>query len=439
MTNQARENLLLAARGRFKDRLCVVVGAGASGIAAGRLLARLGARLRFVDSGDQISGRIFAKVGADVELFRGPHNPEQFEDAHLVVMSPGVPIRTIAPHLGNLPRTRVVAEMELASWFCPEPVLAVTGSNGKTTTVSMIAKVMGDTGHRVFLGGNIGTPLSEHVLSSREADVLVLEASSFQLQTCRTFRPRAALLLNLSPNHLDYHRDMEEYAKAKFRLFQAQTPADLAVFPESLRKMVEDRSDLAAEVRFYPDAEVPGRFSCPALAGTHNTSNMEAAYALLRDLGATEAAMNRSLETFAPPPHRMQVVGKKRGVLFVDDSKATTLEAALAAARSFQRPVRLLMGGVFKGGDVAAFAASINGCVAQVALFGESREVFEGPLSARLSVTWSPTMEEAIRELWSRAAEGEVILLSPGTASFDQYSGYKERGNDFQRVFKELP
>ncbi|MDE5879779.1 MAG: NAD(P)-binding protein, partial [Desulfovibrio sp.] len=227
--------------------LAVVVGAGRSGLAATRLLRKLGADVRLLDRNrdalDEDKVRELQAAGVDVQL--GEHSPEQFAGASWVIPSPGLPVAAIEPLIAEgtaraaaagVRAPEILAEMELG-WrsLDDEPVLAVTGTSGKTTTASLTAAMLQAQGYAVFLGGNIGTPLSEYVLSGRKADVLVLEVSSFQLQGCTTFCPRAAVLLNISPNHLDYHKDMAEYAEAKFRLFRCQDEGDLAVLGEGVR------------------------------------------------------------------------------------------------------------------------------------------------------------------------------------------------------------
>ena len=233
------------ARGRRINagELAVVVGAGRSGLAAARLLRREGARVRLLDSnpkafaGREALAEDLRALG--VELLLGEHKPEMFAQAAFVVPSPGMPAVRLQG-LVDTETSEILAEMELA-WRClsDEPVLAVTGTSGKTTTASLAAAMLHEQGYAVFLGGNIGTPLSEYVLAGTRADVLVLEVSSFQLQTCTTFCPRAGILLNITPNHLDYHKDMEEYITAKFRLFRCQDEGDLAVLGADLRPLAE--------------------------------------------------------------------------------------------------------------------------------------------------------------------------------------------------------
>ncbi|MDD4702598.1 MAG: UDP-N-acetylmuramoyl-L-alanine--D-glutamate ligase, partial [Desulfovibrio sp.] len=334
----------------------VVVGAGRSGLAAARLLNREGARVHLLDSNaDAFAGRLdlareLGQLGIAIEL--GPHNATQFENAAFVVPSPGMPVSRLVG-LVDEERTEILAEMELAwRYLDNEPVLAITGTSGKTTTASLAAAMLHEQGYAVFLGGNIGTPLSEYVLSGRKADVLVLEISSFQLQTCTTFCPRVGILLNITPNHLDYHRDMEEYTEAKFRLFRCMDEGDLAVLGETLRDEAARYSLKARQV--FIDAT--DRFAKSGLIGSHNRINEEAAWQACRFFGVSEENAARAVVRFAPLPHRLERVRELKGVLYVNDSKCTTVSSLKVALEAFDSPVRLLCGGKFKGGDLAALA-----------------------------------------------------------------------------------
>ncbi|NMC50004.1 MAG: UDP-N-acetylmuramoylalanine--D-glutamate ligase, partial [Desulfovibrio sp.] len=231
----------------------VVVGAGASGRAAVLLLSRLGAWVRLVEKNPAAVPADFreAAAGAGVEIVTGEHVPGHFAGADLVVLSPGVSKASLAPYLGSCPDAQVLAELELASWFVDAPVVAVTGTNGKTTTVMLISHLLTSSGLSVFTGGNIGTPLSEYVLAGKPADVCVIEASSFQLQGVATFRPTVAVLLNFSANHLDWHADMEEYLSAKLKIFAMQGPSDLALIPEDLADMLAGRVFTKARIETF--------------------------------------------------------------------------------------------------------------------------------------------------------------------------------------------
>lgn len=422
--------------------LAVVVGAGRSGLAAARLLRREGARVRLLDSNPSALAARPA-VAAElrqmgVEVMLGEHSPEQFEHAVFVVPSPGMPVARLAQYLGDAANPfapEVLAEMELAwRYLVNEPVLAVTGTSGKTTTASLAAAMLQAQGYAVFLGGNIGTPLSEYVLSGRRADVLVLEISSFQLQACSTFCPRVGVLLNISPNHLDYHKDMAEYLEAKFRLFRCQDEGDLAVLGEDLK-------DLAAGFNLKARQVLVGesrRFEKSGLMGAHNRFNQEAAWQACRLFGVSEANAASAVARFQPLPHRLERVRELGGVLYVNDSKCTTVSSLRVALEAFERPVRLLCGGKFKGGDLAGLGHLIRAGVREVALFGASREVFENAWQGLAPMSWHASLEPAVRHLAASAQEGDVVLLAPATSSFDLYKSYMERGDHFKRIVGTL-
>jgi len=427
-------------RGRRIERgeLAVVVGAGRSGIAAARLLRRAGARVRLLDSNPKaMAGREnlaaeLAALGVDVQL--GAHSPAQFAGAAFVVPSPGMPVAKLEG-LVDAATSEVLAEMELAwRYLDDEPVLAVTGTSGKTTTASLAAAMLHEQGYAVFLGGNIGTPLSEYVLGGKKADVLVLEISSFQLQACTTFCPRAGILLNITPNHLDYHKDMAEYTEAKFRLFRCQDEDDLAVLGEDLRALADAHSLKARKVY----VRATDRFPKSCLMGAHNRINEEAAWQACRMFGVSEAAAARAVDRFLPLPHRLERVRELGGVLYVNDSKCTTVSALQVALEAFDRPVRLLCGGKFKGGDLAALGDLVRAKVREVVLFGASREHFEKAWQGIVPISWHETMEPAVRFVSANAQSGDVVLLAPATSSYDLYRNYEERGEDFKQIVGKL-
>ncbi|MBT9749381.1 UDP-N-acetylmuramoyl-L-alanine--D-glutamate ligase [Desulfovibrio desulfuricans] len=418
--------------------LAVVVGAGRSGLAAARLLRRAGARVRLLDSnlkalaGREVLAAELATLGIDVQL--GEHSAAQFAGAAFVVPSPGMPVARLEG-LVDTQVSEILAEMELAwRYLDDEPVLAITGTSGKTTTASLAAAMLHEQGYAVFLGGNIGTPLSEYVLGGKKADVLVLEISSFQLQACTTFCPRAGILLNITPNHLDYHKDMAEYTEAKFRLFRCQDEGDLAVLGEDLQALA-DAHRLKARKVFVKATD---RFPASCLMGAHNRINEEAAWQACRLFGVTEASATRAVERFQPLPHRLERVRELGGVLYVNDSKCTTVSALQVALEAFDRPVRLLCGGKFKGGDLAGLADLLRAKVQEVVLFGASREHFEKAWQGIVPISWHETMEPAVRFASANARSGDVVLLAPATSSYDLYKNYEQRGEDFKQIVGKL-
>ncbi|HIV66895.1 MAG TPA: UDP-N-acetylmuramoyl-L-alanine--D-glutamate ligase [Candidatus Mailhella excrementigallinarum] len=423
------------------DTSAIVVGGGRSGQAAARLLRRLGATVRLLErNAEKLPGGFTAWAASEgVEILGGEHRREYFLDADILIPSPGAAVSMLRPLLTPGEEPEIMAETELA-WrqLEGEPVLAVTGTSGKTTTISMCAAMLEAQGLNVFLGGNIGTPLSEYVLARAEgrprADVLALELSSFQLQTCTTLRPRVAVLLNISANHLDYHKDMKEYIEAKMRLFRCQDASCLAVFGPGLRGLPERMKVSARTGYFDPDS---GRFPDMQLIGPHNHANAEAAWQACREFGVTLENARRAMQRFKPLPHRLERIAEKDGVLYVNDSKCTTVEALKVALASFERPVLLLAGGRFKGGDLAGLAPLLKRHVKAAGLYGASREVFENAWKDILPTSWDETLRLALARLRGMARPGDVVLLAPATSSYDQYENYRERGDDFRRAVLE--
>ena len=414
--------------------LAVVVGTGASGLAAVRLLTALGVRVRLLDRKEVPAETRTMARDLNLELVCAEHTPDHFAGADLVVTSPGVPMSVLHPLLAAAGNPPLMAEMELALRYVNEPVLAVTGSSGKTTTVSLAAAMLEAAGKKVFLGGNIGTPLSDYVLGREKADVLVLELSSFQLQGCESLHPRAAVLLNLTANHLDQHKDMAEYTNAKFSMFARQTSGDVAILPPELVGEYRRRG-FAGRLEEIADA---GRFTNMRLLGRHNAANAEAAYLACREFGVSEDEAARAAADFEPLRHRLEKAGTVGGVLYVNDSKCTTVESMRAALSSFDAPVLLLAGGKFKGGDLPSLIPLLRQRVKAVALFGASREIFEQAWQGVLPLTWDPRLPAAVARLARMAAPGDVVLLSPGTSSYDLYKNYKERGDHFCALARDL-
>lgn len=416
---------------QLRGHKAAVVGAGASGLASARLLVKMGAAVRVLEKSEAAAAAI--PGGQGFEVLAGEHRPEHFAGADLVVLSPGIPRSKMA---GLLPAgAQVVSELELGSWFVSEPVIAVTGTNGKTTTTTLISRILEKNGKKVFTGGNIGTPLCEYLLGAERAEILVLEVSSFQLQNSPSFHPRVGVLLNFSANHLDYHETVEEYLEAKLSMFAHMDSRDLAVVPLSMKEELEARNFTAARRVYFVASQ---RFSCPGLPGEHNRENMEAAYLACRYFGLSEEDVQQGIDGFSTLPHRMEAVAEHDGVVFVDDSKSTTVDSMIAALKSQDRPVRLLAGGVFKGGDLGAVLPLIRDKVRAVYLFGRSREIFEQAWGdCGKDMSWDATLEEALFRAASEARGGECVLLSPATASFDLFANYKERGRVFQRAVRE--
>lgn len=420
----------------------VVVGGGHSGQAAAKLLHSLGAGVRLLEKKlEKLPANFTAWAEANhVFLQGGEHKREHFMGAHVVVLSPGVAVASIKPLLLEVGGPEVLAETELA-WrqLEGEPVLGITGTSGKTTTTSLCAAMLEAQGLNVFTGGNIGVPLSEYVLERKrgtreKADVVVLELSSFQLQTCNTLTPRVAMLLNISENHLDYHADMREYVSAKMRLFRCQEAEDLAIFGESLRGLPTHYKVEARKVYFNPHST---RFTDMQLFGPHNQANAEAAWQACKAFGVSLENAKAAVAAFQPLPHRLEKVAEINNVLYINDSKCTTVEALNVALTAMNRPTWLLAGGKFKGGDLASLVPLLQEKARGVALYGGFRQAFEDAWKQALPVSYDNTLREALARVNTQVQEGEVVLLAPTTASYDQYPDYLARGEDFRSAVLE--
>jgi UDP-N-acetylmuramoylalanine--D-glutamate ligase len=394
---------------------------------------------------------------AGVEL-RGPGELPAPSAWDLAVISPGVPLD--APIVRALARAGIelIGELELAFRFLDAPVVAVTGTNGKTTVTELVGRVLGRSGRRVFVGGNLGTPLVEAV--GRPWDVVVAEVSSFQLETVRRFHPQVAVLLNLTDDHLDRHANLEAYTRAKTRIFANQGPGDAAVVNADDPAAREAGRSTAAEVLHYStrlalsagawidgDAaafRLPGRDEVRVgglelrLPGRHNLSNALAACLAAFWVGADPVSAWSEARSFPGLPHRLEVFHEWRGIRFVDDSKATNVGAALRALETVAPPVVWVAGGVDKGGDYAPLAPRLRqGGVRRAVLVGATArrmaEVIAGSVPVQVARDWP----EAVHFAVEAAHPGDTVLLSPACASFDQFASYAERGDTFQRLCRD--
>jgi len=436
------------------SRRALVIGLGVSGVAAATLLARQGWAVTVNDraASSEISSRL-ATLPAGVETFSGGHPTELLDGVTLVVVSPGVPWEL--PLLAEARRRRleVIAEVELA-WraLAGVPVAAVTGSNGKTTVTSLLGETLRAAGWRVGVGGNIGTAASELALAGGW-DAVVLELSSFQLEGCTTLRPRVAVLLNVSPDHLDRHPTMASYLAAKARIFAHQaaddfavlnaddpTLADLRLPSRTVRFSLADRTASAhlAGENLVLDGEPLIRRDELTLLGDHNVANALAAALAASRLGAPRTAIAHALRRAAALPHRHQVVVEAAGVRWVDDSKGTNIGATAAGIAAY-RPgtVHLILGGLGKGQDFRELRPAVEGRLARVYLIGEAAEEIAAALGGVAPVEACGTLAEAVRRAAASVHPGDVVLLSPACASFDQFRDYAHRGEEFARLARE--
>jgi UDP-N-acetylmuramoylalanine--D-glutamate ligase len=370
---------------------------------------------------------------AGVEVVLGADDPELLDGVDLLVKSPGVP--PAAP-LAAAARERGVtiwSEVELGFRLLANPILGVTGTNGKTTTSELLGAIFRAAGRDVAVAGNVGRPLTGLDGAIGEDSWIVCELSSFQLEDVDTFRPRIAVLLNLAPDHLDRHDTFEDYRAAKLRIFENQTAGDVAIVPRGFEPIPGE----AKRIEFSLDDTLP---AVPSIPGEHNRENAAAATAAARAAGIADDAIAAGLSGFEGVPHRLELVREVGGVRFVNDSKATNPEAAERALSSYPPGIRLILGGSRKGIPFARLAkrAAASG-VAQAYLIGDSADEIAEALAAEgVRFTYSRDLASAVRDAFADAEAGEVVLLSPACASYDQFRDFEERGERFRELVEAL-
>lgn len=424
----------------FRGKTALVVGLAKSGIAAARLLTSQGAKVLLTDKKPSSDLREALRgLPKSVEVETGS---EKFFDRplDLIVVSPGVPWnhpRLVAARQKHVP---VWPELELGWRFAkPKATVAITGTNGKTTTTALVAHLLKAAGKRALVGGNIGTPLSALVPKITRSTYLVLEVSSYQLEGHETFHPNAGLFLNLTPDHLARHGTMAGYAKAKARLFDRFTSKDTAILNggDAWCRRVGRR--VKGKKVYFPEATLMKIASKIRLPGAHNLENAMAAVAAAQALGISRASIERGLSTFKGVPHRIQIVSERRGVSYVNDSKSTNMDSTTVALKSFFRPVWLILGGQHKGSPYTPLRSLIARNVQAVLTIGEAAPIIRKDLSSSTKVIDCGTLEKAVQFASRSAQKGDVVLLSPACASFDQFKNFEHRGEEFVRIVKTLP
>ncbi|RPH78624.1 MAG: UDP-N-acetylmuramoyl-L-alanine--D-glutamate ligase, partial [Nitrospiraceae bacterium] len=447
-----------------------------SGVAACRLLQAAGARVTVADRKESAE-LTSALEGIDrdhVGVTVGAGYESSLDETDLVVISPGVPYRLASLETVRRRGVKVISELELASEFIRSPLLAVTGTNGKSTTVTLIGKCLAESGQRAFVGGNLGTALSEAAIEDLRAsqggkptpfDYLVVEVSSFQLETIDRFHPWIAALLNVTVDHQDRYESLDEYVAAKQRIFENQIASDCALFNldddhvAALRHRVR-----ATKLGFTSGATIGADMhggtylegdrivttvtgvreevchrSEIRIIGNHNVANVMAAttYAVL--CGCPLEAIRRVLATFPGLEHALEIVRERRGVRFVNDSKGTNVDATLKALESIEQPIWLIAGGRDKGGDFSRLAQAVSRRVKRVILIGEAAPLLRQAWEGIAPMTEAATLREAVDCAAQGASPGDVVLLSPACASFDMFADYQDRGRQFKALTHALP
>lgn len=416
------------------NKKVTILGARRSGIAVANLVSRLKGIPKISDNGSgDASQKDLEKLifPQNVVMEWGGHTRDFIEDSDFVILSPGVRIDAEPIRWARAQKIPVMGEIELAWRFCSKPVIAVTGSNGKTTVVTLIARILQEAGKKVSLCGNVGIPFCEEVLNLEDKDFVVLEISSFQLESIIDFPPHVAVILNFSQNHLDRHKDLNEYFDAKKRIFLNQGSGDYAVLNYEEPRLRNLAPQLKAKVLYFnsPDVLKETSFRNP---------NQLAAVRVAKIFGVNPDVAVKVFAEFTGVEHRLEWVRTLEGVHFINDSKATTAEAGRWAMESFEEPLIMICGGRDKNIDFFSLRELARKKVKKMIVIGEARDKFKKAFGDVVTVEESETLEEAVSKARKNAASGDRVVLSPMCASFDMFSNFEERGRVFKKIVGEL-
>lgn len=441
----------------------LVVGLGKSGIASALFLKAHGAQVTVSDAKppDQLSEDINHLLDRGIVVETGGHGERTFRGQDLIVVSPGVPVDSPPLMQARSLGEPVIGEIELAARFLPKNIVAITGSNGKTTTTSLTGEVLAAGGYRAIVGGNIGTPAISLVEQATAESFVVLEVSSFQLETIETFRPKIAVVLNVTPDHLDRHRTFEAYVNAKARIFENQQAEDFAVlnaddpacagmatrtraqiFWFSRKKEMKQGAYVHQGKIVFRDARGPQEImlvSEISLKGSHNLENVLAAVSVGTLLGCAPEKIRLAVQEFKAVEHRLEFVATIRGVEYYNDSKATNVDATIKALESFPANIHLILGGKDKGSDYGVLNNLLRERVKRVYTIGAAATKIESQIRAsNADIVRAETLENAVKRAAETANSGDIVLLAPACASFDQFRNYEHRGKVFKEAVREL-
>jgi UDP-N-acetylmuramoylalanine--D-glutamate ligase len=444
----------------------LVVGLGKSGVASALFLKKHGANVAVSDtkSGDELRNEIPVLLDHGITVETGGHGDRTFRGQDLIVVSPGVPVDAPPLVQARSLGESVIGEVELAAQFLPGPIVAITGSNGKTTTTTLTGEIMAAAGFSTLVGGNIGTPAISLADRANKETVIVLEVSSFQLETIATFRPKVAVVLNVTPDHLDRHRTLDVYVNAKARIFENQQSSDFAVLNEddptcvtlagraraqvfwfSRHKEVRQGAWVSEGKILFRDAkgqrEILDVADIP-LKGAHNLENVLAAVCAGALMGCAPEKIRQAVHEFKAVEHRLEFVASIRGVDYYNDSKATNVDATIKALESFPANIHLILGGKDKGSDYTVLNDLLRKRVKRVYTIGAAAAKIESQIVSAKDggpeLVHAETLENAIRKASAVAQEGDIVLLAPACASFDQFKSYEHRGKVFKEVVRSL-
>jgi UDP-N-acetylmuramoylalanine--D-glutamate ligase len=441
----------------LRNKRVLVIGLARTGVATALFCAARGARVTATDTRteNELSSSVAPLRAAGVHLEFGSHRQELVLDADLIIPSPGVPADAPLLHAARAQGVAIWSEIELAARFLKGQLVGITGSNGKTTTTSLIEHILRSAGFSTILAGNIGTPLISCVEKTSDKTITVVELSSFQLELIETFRPNISVFLNLTPDHLDRHHTLQSYGAAKARIFENQTEADSAVLnaddpgttpyaPAKPQVYWFSRKQRVAQGAFVKENEILFRrdgaedavlkLADIPLAGAHNVENVLAAVIATRLAGAEPAAVAKGVRSFAGVEHRLEFVAEIGGVRYYNDSKATNVDATLKALDAFPGRILVILGGKDKGSDYTLLQAPLREKAILALLIGAAAGKIEKQIAGSVAIEQAGTIERAVDTAAHAARPGDVVLLAPACASFDQFQNYEHRG----RVFKEL-
>jgi UDP-N-acetylmuramoylalanine--D-glutamate ligase len=451
----------------LKDKRVLVVGLGKSGVASALFLQARGARVTVSDAKpqDQLSQEIPVLLDHGIAVETGGHGERTFRGQDFIVVGPGVPVDSPPLIQARALGESVIGEIELASRFLPRNIVAITGSNGKTTTTALAGEIVAAGGFPSLVGGNIGTPAISLVERAMADAVVVLEVSSFQLETIQTFRPKIAVVLNITPDHLDRHRTFAAYTDAKARIFENQQADDFTVLNADDPTCVElggrtrakvywfSRKDEVKQGAYTRDGRVlfrdailrdkPGQsevmlVSEIPLKGAHNVENALAAICVGMLTGCGPERIRKAVQDFRAVEHRLEYVAKIRGVEYYNDSKATNVDATIKALESFPANIHLILGGKDKDSDYTLLNNLLRERVKRVYTIGAAAEKIESQVKSAAEIVHSGTLATAIKRAAATAEAGDVVLLAPACASFDQFKNYEHRGRVFKEAVKAL-
>ncbi|MGD0843430.1 MAG: UDP-N-acetylmuramoyl-L-alanine--D-glutamate ligase [Geobacteraceae bacterium] len=445
----------------LKGKNIVVVGLARTGVAVARFLAERGAMVTVTDMKDEaaLAPHLERLAGLTINYELGRHDKESFLNADLIVVSPGVPMEIEPLKLARARKRQVISEIELASRFIDATLVAITGTNGKTTTTTLTGEIFRGCGFTTFVGGNIGNALIDLVTSAAEVERVVVELSSFQLEGIEQFHPRVSVLLNITEDHLDRYVTFQDYMDAKARIFANQTAADFAVlnmddplvagYAGKLRARVVPMSRQKEQSQgiFHRDGIITFRWDgreeqFPVagyrLKGVHNLDNIMAALAATLLLGCDAARAQAAVAAFPGLPHRMELVATINGIPWYNDSKGTNVGSVVKSLESFAGGVTLIAGGKDKGGDYAPLAPLVKERVEHMILIGEAKEIIGKALGHLTDTRAAGTLDEAVELAHRLTAPGGVVLFSPACSSFDMFRNYEERGERFASLARAI-